>query len=90
MATEAKNWIRQNYGTKFTITGKTEHVTSLPKVNAEEESCRNELNDQVTDRLKVITINENSQSKQKTFLEIVTGKEAPNQKEEKMNMQKIE
>ena len=63
MAIEAKNWIRQNYGTKFTIAVKTEHIESLPKVTAEQESCRNELNDYVADRLNVITINENNQPK---------------------------
>ena len=42
MVTEAKNWIRQNYGTTFTIVEKTEYVTLLPKVTADEESFRNE------------------------------------------------
>ena len=83
MVTEAKNWIRQNYGTKFTIVGNTEHVTSLPKVTAEEESCRNELNDYVIDKFRLITTNENNRPKQKSFLQIATGKGVDHQKEEK-------
>ena len=67
-ALEAKNWIRKNFGTKFIIAGKKEHVTTLPKINKEEESCRNDLNDYILDRLKVITINENNRLKQKLVL----------------------
>ena len=63
MAAEAKNWIRENYGIKFIVPGKTECVSSLPELTAEEESKRNELNDCIVDRLKVITINENNQPK---------------------------
>ena len=90
MALEAKNWIRQKFGTTFTIAGNKQHVTTLPKTNKEEESCRNELNDHIVDRSKVITINENNQPKQKTHLEIATGKEVDNQKvEKKVSVQKI-
>ena len=42
VATVAKDQIRQNHRTKFTIIVKAECVSSLPKVTAEEESCRNE------------------------------------------------
>ena len=83
MTAEAKNRVRQNDGTKFTIVGNTEHAASLPKVTEEEESCRNELNNYVVDRLRLITTDKNNQPKQKTFLEIATGKEGDHQKEEK-------
>ena len=33
--TEAKKWIRKNFGTTFVIAGKKEHVTTLPKINKE-------------------------------------------------------
>ena len=83
MATEAKNWISQNFGTTLTISGKKEFVTTLTKVNKKEESRRNELNDCVVDRLKVVTIAKKKQPKQKTCLEIATGKEVADQKVEK-------
>ena len=83
VATEAKNWIRHYFGTRFAIAGKKECITTLPKVNKEEESCKNELNDCILDRLKTIAINKDNQPKQKTSLEIATGKEVDNQKVEK-------
>ena len=72
MTAEAKNGIRQNHRTKFSIPRKTACVSSLPKLTADEESNTNELNDCIVNRLKVIATNENNQPEQKTFLETVT------------------
>ena len=59
MATEAREWIRKNYGTTIKVKDKKEHKTSLPVITTEEETYRKELNDYIVNRMKEITINPN-------------------------------
>lgn len=56
MATEAREWIRKNYGTTITVEDKNEYKTSLPVITTEEETYHKELNDYIVDRMKEITI----------------------------------
>ena len=81
MTAEAKAWIKNNYGTTFKINGKNEYKTSIPQITAEEETYHNELNDYIIDRLKVITIDETTKTKQKLYMEALKGKEENNKQE---------
>jgi len=66
------------------IKGKKKYKTLLPTLTVEDEIYRNNLNDYIIDRLKVITINEPPHIKQKSYLEVLKGKEKDNL-QEKMN-----
>jgi len=74
MATEAKEWIKKNFGKTFKIKGKEDYETSLPMVTAEEQDYRNELNDYIVDRLEVITI-EDTKNTPKLYTDALKGNE---------------
>ena len=74
IAVESKDWIRKNYGTKFTIPKKEEYITSLPKITGEEETYHRELNDYILNKMKVITITTQQKLVSQTYLEALTGR----------------
>jgi len=56
MTTDAKEWIRKVYGTKFTVKNKTTYETSVRTVAKEEERYSSQVNNYIADRIKEIQI----------------------------------
>jgi len=71
MTKEAREWIRENYGKRLIVEGKTSYDTSLPKYNAEEEAVNNEIQDYILERLKEVKIEQSDQTP--SYSDIVRG-----------------
>ena len=71
IAVEARNWLRQTYGTIICVNDKTEFSALLPTITVEEKEYHEFLNDCVANRMKKIVIHHKVTTKPTACLEVV-------------------